>query len=497
MITGHLFVISACASAIRFIRGRRRFHAYAGTLEGSRLPHFARVCCADVTIAHRALWYLSNSSGPHASRDVLMLHDLLVLQYLLVLTVFVTWVSQGDHGMNRCLRSLSCFFTLAGLTLFSTDAPARASHKPHAQKAHEAHRSAASGKNRHAKHASAQRKPKPSEASPVPKEAIAPLTGDLALVKEAIDLARKAKTDDATDIRNRIADPAAQKLVEWFILRHPATTATFSRYAAFIAANPEWPSAALLRRRAEARLWEERSAAATVRGFIGDRPTSAKGKLALARGLLAEGDRDGAARLARDAWRSDELSERLETDAFETFRDLLNRDDHRARMDRRIGAKDLAGAKRAANRLGDDELAIVKACAAVRGKADKAKDALDDVAAEARQDLGYTLCRTQWILAQNRIDDAARLMLAAAPETTALQDPDQRAHARPPPPRKALDDGKFQTAYQVIRPAALPANEYYRADVHFMCGWIALRYLDDPKTAAAYFAHIDDGATNP
>ena len=142
-------------------------------------------------------------------------------------------------------------------------------------------------------------------------------------------------------------------------------------------------------------------------------PPAAKGKLALARVLLAEGDRDGAARLARDAWRSDELSERLETDVFETFRDLLTRDDHRARMDRRIGAKDLAGAKRAAKRLGDDELAIVKACAAVKGKADKAKDALDDVAVEARQDLGYTLCRIQWMLAKNRIDDAARLMVAA------------------------------------------------------------------------------------
>ena len=85
--------------------------------------------------------------------------------------------------MNRCLRSLSCFFTLAGLALFSTDATARASHKPHAQKAHEAtkkshavkearpHRSAASGKDRHTKHASAQRKPKPSKASPAPREA--------------------------------------------------------------------------------------------------------------------------------------------------------------------------------------------------------------------------------------------------------------------------------------------------------------------------------------
>ena len=126
--------------------------------------------------------------------------------------------------MNQCLRSLSCFLAVTGLALFSTDATARTSHKPHAQKAHEAtrkahvkearpHRSATSGKNRHAKHASAQRKAKQSKPSPAPKETIAPLTGELALVKEAIDLARKAKTQEATDVRNRIAEPAAQKLV--------------------------------------------------------------------------------------------------------------------------------------------------------------------------------------------------------------------------------------------------------------------------------------------
>jgi soluble lytic murein transglycosylase len=63
--------------------------------------------------------------------------------------------------------------------------------------------------------------------------------------------------------------------------------------------------------------------------------------------------------------------------------------------------------------------------------------------------------------------------------------------------RKLLDQGQFQTAFDVIRPAALPRSEAYRADYHFMCGWIALRYLGDPATAATHFAHIDDGSTNP
>jgi soluble lytic murein transglycosylase len=421
--------------------------------------------------------------------------------------------------MNQCLRSLSCLLSVAAVALFATGASARGSHqqqhakkttaankkttatKPAEAKTAEAkktqHRRAAAGKSRHGKQAAAQRKSKRSKEAPAEKEAAPALTGDLAKVKEAIDLARKAKTEDATAARNAIADPAGQRLVEWFILRHSETTANFSRYAAFIAANPEWPSMALMRRRAEARLWQERSDAATVHAFTGDRPTTAKGKFALARVLLNEGDRDGAAKLVREAWRLEELSDRSEADAYEAFRDLLTREDHRARMDRRIGAKDLAGAKRAAQRLGDDELAIVKACGAVRGKSDKALDQLDSVATEARKDLGYTLCRVQWMLGQNKIDDAARVMIAAAPDTMAQQDTDQWWRERRTLARKLLDQGKFQTAYEVVRPAAPPDNEYYRADVHFMSGWIALRYLDDPKTAAAHFALIDQESKNP
>ncbi|WP_027579095.1 lytic transglycosylase domain-containing protein [Bradyrhizobium sp. Ai1a-2] len=406
--------------------------------------------------------------------------------------------------MNQCLRSLSCLLTVAVLALFSTDATARSSHKQaHIKKSNDAkatkarnQREAAGGKRRHGKQADARRKSKDASAkeAPPPKPE---LSGDLALVEDGIDLARKAKTEDATAARDKIADPAGQKLVEWYILRHSETTASFNRYAAFIASNPDWPSMALLRRKAEGRLWQERSDAVTVHRFTRDRPTSAKGKFALARVLLIEGDRDSAARLVGDAWRSDELSERLEGDAYELFGDLLTREDHRARMDKRIGAKDLAGAKRAAQRLGGDELAIVKACGAVAAKSSKALDQLNDVATEARKDLGYTLCRLQWLLAQNNIDDAASLAISAPPETMALQDTDQWWRERRLLARKLLDQGKFQTAYDVVAAAALPANEYYRADFHSMCGWIALRYLNDPVTAATHFARIDEGATNP
>lgn len=403
--------------------------------------------------------------------------------------------------MNQCLRSLACVIAVAALALLPAELAAKSGHKSSASK--KTHETKAGGKQRHAaaksrhgKHAEAKRKSKKDDDdSDKPKPP--PLTGDLAALKDAIDLARKGKTDDASAARDRIADPAGQKLADWFMLRHSESTAPFKHYAAFLAANPDWPSNALLRRRAEARLWQEKSDAATVHKFTMDRPTSAKGKFALARVLLGEGDNDRATRLVREAWRTDELSERSEEDSYEAFHDLLTADDHRARMDKRLGAKDYAGARRAAKRLGEDALAIVKACSAVTGKANKAKDYLEDVSTEARRDLGYVLCRAQWHLQNDRIDDAAEVILAAAPDMMAAQDTDAWWRERRLLARKLLDQGKFKTAYDVVRAAVVPAMEVYRVDYHFMCGWIALRYLDDPKAAMVHFAAIDEGSANP
>lgn len=402
--------------------------------------------------------------------------------------------------MNQCLRSLACVVAVAALAFLPSELAAKSGHKSSApKKTHEAKAGKqrhAAAKSRHGKHAEARRKSKKDD-EPSDKPAPPPLTGDLAALKDAIDLARKGKTDDASAARDRITDPAGQKLADWFMLRHSESTASFNRYAAFLAANPDWPSSALLRRRAEARLWQEKSDAAIVHKFTMDRPISAKGKFALARVLLTEGDTDRATRLVREAWRGDELSERSEEDSYEAFRDLLTADDHRARMDKRLGAKDYAGARRAAKRLGEDALAIVKACAAVTGKADKAKDYLEDVPAEARRDLGYVLCRAQWHLQKDRIDDAAEVILAAAPGMMAAQDTDAWWRERRLLARKLLDQGKLKMAYDVVRMAAVPAMEVYRVDYHFMCGWIALRYLDDPKAAMMHFAAIDEGSANP
>jgi soluble lytic murein transglycosylase len=406
-------------------------------------------------------------------------------------------------------RPLTCILTLALVTGVSSAALARAHHKQAERQTPHAKKSDAQGTSRHqrkvavksSKHtdrvAAERQRPAPTVAEKPAAPETPPLSGDLATVKTAFELIRKGKTTDATTTAKTIEDPAARKLVEWFTLRHAESAANFSRYAAFVADNPGWPSVNLMRRRAESLLWQDRGDATAIRNFIGDRPVSPKGRLALAKALLAEGDRDAATREVRAVWRSEELSERTEADMTEAFGDLLGPEDHRARMDRRIGAKDFAGARRAARRLSSDDVAIVKACVAVKEDDKKVPDLLDDVPAGLRGDLGYTLCRVQDMMRHDRIADATRVMLAASRETMAQQDTDEWWRVRRVLARKLLDLGLSQDAYQITRDAALPQNDNYRAESHFLPGWIALRYLNDPKLARAHFAHIDEGTRNP
>ena len=372
-----------------------------------------------------------------------------------------------------------------------------AQHKEAAQHKQSARHRKQKKKTKEAGHVAAKRHRKVDAGDERAEKAASELIGDLAIVKDAIGMVRRGKTSDAIDAEKTIADPAGRKLVEWFLLRHPDSQASFGRYAAFIADNPGWPGVALLRRRAEARLWDDKLDGATVHAFTSNSPVTAKGRLALARVLLGEGDRDGATRLARAVFRSEYLSERTESDVIDTFGDLIGRDDYQARMDKRIGAKDVAAAMRAAHRLDDDAVSIVKACSAVEGNDDHASDRLDSVAAGAREDLGYVLCRAQWLLRKDEVAEAAHLILSAPKQTMALQDTDEWWRVRRRLARKLLDQGEFRRAYEVVRDAALPASEAYRADSHFTPGWIALRYLDDPATALSHFVDIDEGCRNP
>src|SRR5262249_26474332 len=144
--------------------------------------------------------------------------------------------------------------------------------------------------------------------------------------------------------------------------------------------------------------------AATVRRFVGAQPASAHGRLAVARALLGESDRAGAAREVRAVWHSAELSAELEGVVANAFRDELTAANDIVRMDRRIAAKDFGAAMRAAKRLGAARVEVVKACEAAEASLGLSESALQSPPATVEGTNGDLLRAVNMLYALGELD---------------------------------------------------------------------------------------------
>lgn len=344
-------------------------------------------------------------------------------------------------------------------------------------------------------HAAPPRKPPPPAAVAATSSTS---QADADSLGNVIELVRKRKPADATQVEAAISDPVAKKLAEWIILRSDDNGASVERYRAFIAANPSWPSQTFLRRRLEAALWDDHRDDATVWAwFANESPLSAKGKFSLARAMIARGDRANAERLIRDAWRNDAMSEDTETAALDLFGALLTPGDHKARMDVFLYGSEQDAALRAAKRLGPNYVALAKARTAAYRKASNTRALLDAVPHEFHGDAGYIFSKIQLLRREEKFAEAAQLMLSAPRDAARLHNVDEWWIERRLLARKMLDVGEHRTAYLIARDAALPARDIYKTEQEFTAGWIALRFLTDPATAAQHFARIGVGSVNP
>jgi soluble lytic murein transglycosylase len=347
------------------------------------------------------------------------------------------------------------------------------------------------------------RSPAMSARKPLTPAAVAATSttsqADKDALENVIELLRKRKPDEASQTLSTISDPVARKLGEWVILRSDNNNVTVERYRAFLSANPSWPSQTFLRRRLEAALWDDkRDDAAIWSWFENESPVSAKGRLALAKVMIARGDRGNAERLVREAWRNDPMSEDTESAALDMFGAFLTAGDHKARMDTLLyGTENEAAGQRAAKRLGSGHVALAKARVAANHKGGNLKALLDAVPRELHSDPAYLFAKIQMLRRDEKFGEAAQLMLNAPKDAARLHNLDEWWIERRLLARKMIDSNEFRTAYLIARDAALPSKDIYKTEQEFTAGWIALRFLNDADLAARHFARIGVGSVNP
>jgi soluble lytic murein transglycosylase len=124
----------------------------------------------------------------------------------------------------------------------------------------------------------------------------------------------------------------------------------------------------------------------------------------------------------------------------------------------------------------------------IRGSS-KASSALDALPASVKRDALYTYGRIDVLRRAGKIDDAAKLLLAAPRDPATLVSPDTWWVERRLVSRALIEKGDPKRAY-AIAAAHAAESPTLQAEAEFHAGWYALEYLRDPNTAKRHFAAI-------
>ena len=353
--------------------------------------------------------------------------------------------------------------------------------------------------------------PLPEEAAHIARydAAIAPVRDralsneDKGRLREAVAATRKGDVTQAIAVRGQITDPAARKLVTWYLYR--GGYGTHRDVRAFLEANPDWPDRWLLNRRAEEALLESDAGPSEIKAFFADQePRTAAGMAALASAYLADKDEARAKALAVKAWTEHDISDALEPTLLKRVGSLLTEADHKRRLDRLLLSdarwkserKEVAAdVRRVIALLSGLEKKKAQARLAVFLRRRHSSKLISKYSKYAKTDWGLAVQRSQALRRQNKDEEAWKTMLGA-PEPSDVTKPDGwwdelRANAY-----AALKAGKPKTAYELVHnPGALSDNASKEAS--FLAGWLALRYLNDAKLALGHFRALAAAADGP
>lgn len=331
----------------------------------------------------------------------------------------------------------------------------------------------------------------------------APSEDDAKAIKDAVGALSNGDVAKAAGLKDQIKDPVGKKLIDFVRLRHGFGEA--AEYAAFLKANPLWPDRTMMTQRMEEALFTQGGDATAIKKhFEASPPVTGIGFAALASSHLAEGNKEEARKLAAKAWRDYSLPATLETGFLRRFGDLLTEADHKRRFDMMVTddvrwagnrADRAKTAKRIIPLLSEPEQKKATARLAVFTKSSNARQLMAALPADAN-DTGLAYHRAQLLRKADKIEDAAKIILAYPPDPEKIAVLDEWWAERRQLAYKALDLGKAKLAYELTKDAGtLTVNPL--KEQTFMAGWIALRFLKDADTAEKHFRDLAKAADGP
>ena len=304
-------------------------------------------------------------------------------------------------------------------------------------------------------------------------------------MRMALVAAQDEDWEKASTIARSVSDAAAD-IIEWQRLR--AGDAVFSDYLRFLDRNGDWPGLKRLRRVGEASIPDNAPPRDVIRYFHPQPPQTGHGALRLSEAYARTGERDRARAQLVQAWKSLKMTETEEAAILESHAATV-RPHHEERLSHALWQEDIAFAERMLPRVGARSRTLARARLALQRQAHNAVELVRALPDKLASDPGLARDRMEWQIALERPDAAARIMLDSSRSRASLGRPEAWADRRRKLARQEMRDGNGRRAYRLASSHHLDSGSHY-ADLEWLSGYLALRFLNEPAKALEHFRNF-------
>ncbi len=322
---------------------------------------------------------------------------------------------------------------------------------------------------------------------------------------DVLAAARQQNWSGARQLAGRISLPATRTVVEWLQLRDGEND--WQRYNDFIARNGDWPGLKILRRSGEAAITANADPERVIAYFRIQPPQTGNGAVRLAEAHSRLGRHNEAAAAIADGWKSLPFSAAEQAEAAALFsREIAPL--HLVRLDNLLWERRRKEVDQLLPMLGKGHRALAAARIALQTDKNGVDGLISQIPDELANDPGLSFDRIVWRLNNEAEERALDLWLDVSVSLDTLIRPDRWAKRRLSLAHWLMRERRFDEAYKVAsrhflneadgphrlmlvsaahRDRAERDQQRRFADLVWISGYLSLRFLSDPRSAARHF----------
>ena len=307
----------------------------------------------------------------------------------------------------------------------------------------------------------------------------------------AMNRMRSGQWDAAAELATR-AGPVAADIIEWSRLR--AGRGTFAEARAFLDRRNDWPGEAFLRRKAEPVVIKEKDN--DILPFFTEMPPQTpRGVLANAAALTRAGEAGEAQANIVVAWRTMPMNPTSQAMFLADHAELL-KPHHTARLDAMLWQREHDEARQMFDLVSAADKALAQTRIALQRRAENVNALINALPASKQNDAGLAHARFEWRIRKGLVNDAKTMLLERSTSVEALGQPDRWSNRRRALARGEMRSGNPKRAYLMASQHFLEDGSDY-ADLEWLSGYIALRFLNEPAAAYEHFLNHDRAVASP